>query len=225
MRILLVEDDPRLGPHIQRYLERNHYAVDLATDGEGGLSMALAIHYDAIVLDILLPLLDGLSVCNMLRNHHRSAPILLLTALDAVPQRIAGLDAGADDYLGKPFVFEELEARLRALLRRESLHKDPVLRFDTILLDTRTHEVHRGSRRIELTSKEYGVLEYFLRSPHQVLSRRMIADHVWDNDTEHLSNVIDCYIRFLRRKLCAEGEPDVIQTIRGSGYVLKESAT
>ena len=149
-------------------------------------------------------------------------PILLLTALGEVDHRVTGLDTGADDYLIKPFAFRELEARVRALLRRESTNRTVELRFMDITLDTSTHEAHRGERIIVLNSKEYALLEYLMRHPHQVLSRSMIAEHVWDSDTEHLSNVIDVYIRYLRRKLCECGEPDVIHTIRGSGYQLKE---
>lgn len=225
MRLLIVEDDPRLGPNLKQHLERANYAVDLVADGEDGLSLGLTVPYDCIILDVLLPSMDGFAVCKELRNQHRATPIILLTALGEVHHRITGLDTGADDYLVKPFVFQELEARIRALLRRDSLVKDPVLRFADIHLDTRTRVAQRGDRIIELTSKEYGLLEFLLRNPRQVLSRSMIAEHVWDYDAEHLSNVIDVYIRYIRRKLCEQGEPDVIQTIRGSGYVLKEPAT
>ncbi len=223
MRLLIVEDDPRLGPNLKKHLERAHYAVDLATDGEDGLSMWLTVKYDCIILDVLLPGMDGFAICRELRNQHRATPIILLTALGEVQHRITGLDTGADDYLVKPFVFQELEARIRALLRRDSLVKDPVLRFLDITLDTRTQTARRGDRDIPLTSKEYGLLEFLMRNPRQVLSRSMIAEPVWAFDVEHLSNVIDVYIRYLRRKLCEAGEPDVIHTIRGSGYVMKET--
>ena len=222
MRILVVEDDPHLGPSVKKGLETRHYAVDLATDGEDGLLMGLTIPYDLIVLDVLLPRRNGFQVCQELRRERRTMPILLLTALGEVDQRVLGLDLGADDYLVKPFSFRELAARIRALLRRESDEKTAELRFLDITLDTRTHEARRNERAISLTSKQYALLEFLMRHPRQVLSRGMIAEHVWDLDAEHLSNVIDVYIRYLRRKLCEEGEPDVIHTIRGSGYQLKE---
>jgi DNA-binding response OmpR family regulator len=222
MRILVVEDDPRLGPSLKKGLEGNHYAVDLIVNGDDAVLMALATPYDLVILDVLLPVLNGFEVCKQLREQGSSMPILLLTALDEVEDRVKGLDLGADDYLVKPFSFSELEARVRALLRRGAPIKTPTLNFMDIVLDTRTHEVRRGERLIALGNKEYALLELFMRYPHQVLSRSMIAEHVWDGDTEHLSNVIDVYIRYLRRKLCDQNEPDVIYTVRGSGYQLKE---
>jgi DNA-binding response OmpR family regulator len=222
MRILIAEDDPHLGPSLKKGLEDNHYAVDLVSDGEEALSLALAVTYNLIVLDILLPLMDGFEVCRQLRNQKRLTPILFLTALGGVDHRVTGLDIGADDYLTKPFAFRELEARVRALLRREGPSKTIELQFMDITLDTRTHEVKRGDRQISLTSKEYSLLELFMSNPGLVLSRDMIAEHMWNIDAEHLSNVIDVYIRYLRRKLCENGEPDVITTIRGFGYQLKE---
>jgi DNA-binding response OmpR family regulator len=222
MRILVVEDDPRLGPSLKKGLEKHHYAVDLVIDGEDGVLMGTTVLYDLIVLDVLLPRLNGFEVCRQLRERRRTMPILLLTALGEVDHRVTGLDSGADDYLTKPFAFRELAARVRALLRRESLAKTVELHFMDITLDTGTHEARRGDRSIQLNSKEYALLEYLMRHPHQVLSRDMIAEHVWDCDAEHLSNVIDVYIRYLRRKLCEGDEPNVIHTIRGSGYQLKE---
>ncbi len=222
MRILIAEDDPHLGPSLKKGLEDNHYAVDLVTDGEEALSLALAVAYNLIILDILLPRMDGFEVCRQLRNQKRLTPILFLTALSGVDHRVTGLDIGADDYLTKPFAFRELEARVRALLRREGPSKTTELQFMDITLDTRTHEVKRGDRQISLTSKEYSLLELFMSNPGLVLSRDMIAEHMWNIDAEHLSNVIDVYIRYLRRKLCENGEPDVITTIRGFGYQLKE---
>lgn len=222
MRILVVEDDPRLGPSLKKGLEGSHYAVDLIVNGEDAVLMALATPYDLLILDVLLPTLNGFEVCKQLREQGRTMPILLLTALGEVDHRVKGLDLGADDYLVKPFAFSELEARVRALLRRSAPIKTPELHFMDIILDTRTHEVRRGERLINLGSKEYALLELFMRHPHQVMSRSMIAEHVWDGDTEHLSNVIDVYIRYLRRKLCDQNEPDVIYTVRGSGYQLKE---
>jgi DNA-binding response OmpR family regulator len=222
MRILIAEDDPHLGPSLKKGLEDDHYAVDLVSDGEEALSLALAVTYNLIILDILLPLMDGFEVCRQLRNQKRLTPILFLTALGGVDHRVTGLDIGADDYLTKPFAFRELEARVRALLRREGPSKTIELQFMDITLDTRTHEVKRGDRQISLTSKEYSLLELFMSNPGLVVSRDMIAEHMWNIDAEHLSNVIDVYIRYLRRKLCENGEPDVITTIRGFGYQLKE---
>ncbi|HZR43755.1 MAG TPA: response regulator transcription factor [Ktedonobacteraceae bacterium] len=225
MRLLVVEDDPRLGPSLKKGLEGSHYAVDLVADGDDAVLMALATSYDLIVLDILLPGLNGFEVCEQLRSRGKTMPILLLTALGEVDHRVKGLDLGADDYLVKPFAFNELEARIRALLRRGHQVVNSTLQFMDVTLDTLTHEVRRGERLITLGSKEYSLLEFFMRHPHQVLSRTMIAEHVWDGDTEHLSNVIDVYIRYLRRKLCDQNEPDVICTVRGAGYQLKEPSS
>ncbi len=222
MRILVAEDDQYLGPSLKKGLEGSHYAVDLVTDGEEALSVGLAIPYDLIILDIMLPRIDGLAVCRKLRDQKRMTPILFLTALSGIDQRVNGLDSGADDYLTKPFAFRELEARVRALLRREGPSKTTALRFMDITLDTLTHEVRRGERLINLTSKEYILLELLMRHPEQVLSREMIAEHMWNIDANNLSNVIDVYIRYLRRKLCEFGGPDVISTMRGFGYQLKE---
>ncbi|GAC1300551.1 MAG: response regulator transcription factor [Ktedonobacteraceae bacterium] len=222
MRILVVEDDPRLGPSLKKGLEGNHYAVDLAIDGEEALHFGQTVPYDLIILDVLLPGLSGFEVCRQLRQQKRTMPILLLTALGEVDHRVTGLDMGADDYLTKPFAFRELEARIRALLRRESPTKTAELHFMDITLNTSTHEVKRGERVIPLGNKEYALLEFMMHHPQQVLSRAMIAEHVWDSDADHLSNVIDVYIRYLRRKLCEQQEPNVIHTVRGSGYQLKE---
>ena len=222
MRILIAEDDTHLGPSLRKGLEGNHYAVDLAREGEEALSYGLTVPYDLIILDVMLPGLNGFDVCRRLRDQGKKTPILFLTALDGIDDRVNGLDLGADDYLTKPFAFRELEARVRALLRREGSSKTMELRFIDITLDLGTHEVRRGDRDIMLTSKEYMLLELLMRNPRQVLSRMMIAEHLWNVDAEHLSNVIDVYIRYLRRKLCENGEPNVIQTIRGFGYQLKE---
>lgn len=222
MRVLIVEDDPRLGPSLKKGLEGSHYAVDLLTNGGDAVLMATTTAYDIIILDVLLPGLNGFDVCKQIRERGKAMPILLLTALGEVGDRVKGLDLGADDYLVKPFAFSELEARVRALLRRGTVIKTSILRFMDIVMDTSSHEVRRGDRLIVLGHKEYALLEFFMRHPHQVLSRSMIAEHVWDGDTEHLSNVIDVYIRYLRRKLCDQNEPDVIYTVRGSGYQLKE---
>lgn len=222
MRILIAEDDPHLGSALKKGLEDSHYAVDLVTNGEEALSVGLAVPYDLMILDIMLPHVDGFEVCKRLRDQKRAMPILFLTALSGLDHRVTGLDIGGDDYLTKPFAFRELEARVRALLRREGPTKSNTLSFADVTMNTRTHEVRRGEREITLTSKEYVLLELLLRHPGQVLSRGMIAEHMWNIDADHLSNVIDVYIRYLRRKLCEGGEPDIIHTIRGFGYQLKE---
>lgn len=222
MRILVAEDDLDLGPSLKQGLEENHYAVDLVRDGEDTLSLGLAVPYDLLILDILLPHLNGFEVCQELRQRKRTFPILMLTALNEIDHRVRGLDSGADDYLTKPFAFREFEARVRALLRRESFSKSLQLRFQDIVLDTTTYEVYRGARAISLKRKEYLLLEVLMRYPNQVLSQTMIAEHIWDIDSKNLSNVIVVYIHSLRSKLCEQGEPDVIETIRGFGYQLKE---
>jgi len=224
MRILVVEDEPRLAASLKQGLQEEHYAVDLAFTGDDGLGWASANNYDAIILDVLLPDRDGISICRALRAAHNATPILLLTALDAVDDKVRGLDAGADDYLTKPFAFKELLARLRALLRRETsgAGKSPVLQVADLVLDTTTHEVRRAGRIITLTSKEYSLLHYLMRNVGQVVSRAMIAEHVWDYEAEHMSNVVDVYIRYLRRKLDDDFEPKLLHTIRGWGYQLRE---
>jgi DNA-binding response OmpR family regulator len=218
MRILVVEDDPQLGPALKERLESQHHATDLMTNGPDGLAAALAVPYDLLIVDVLLPGMDGFALCRELRARHVATACLLLTALDAVEQRIAGLDAGADDYLCKPFAFGELDARVRALLRRGSQERSPVLQTADLTLDPRTHEVQRSGRTIALTSKEFALLEYFLRNPGYVLSRAQLVEHVWDFEAEHLSNVLEVFVANLRRKL---GEPDLIHTVRGSGYQLR----
>ena len=222
MRLLVVEDHPDLGPDLKAGLEECHYAVDLAANGEDGLALGSLVPYDLIILDILLPDLDGWEVCRLLRTKQQHMPILFLSALGDVDQRVRGLDLGADDYLVKPFAFRELEARVRALLRRECAERSPLLHFLDLTLDTRTHEGKRGPRSLTLSSKEYALLHLLMSRPREVLSRTTIAEHVWDYDAEHFSNVIDVYIRNLRKTLCAAGEADLIQTVRGSGYQLKE---
>jgi heavy metal response regulator len=223
MRILVVEDEHKLASVLKRGLEEHGYAVDVAYDGEDGLALATAAPYDLIVLDVMLPKLDGFAVCHALRAQHAHMPILMLTARDAVDDRVSGLDSGADDYLTKPFSFRELLARIRALLRREGRSKDPVLRVADLEVDTVSHEVRRGGKHIELTSKEYAILEYFLRNPNRVLTRTQIAEHVWDYDFVSMSNVIDVYVGYLRRKLGDDGEARLLRTIRGTGYQLKAS--
>jgi DNA-binding response OmpR family regulator len=181
--------------------------------------VATTTPYDLIVLDVMLPQLDGLNVCHQLRAQNRHMPVLMLTARDAVDDRVAGLDSGADDYLTKPFAFREFVARIRALLRRDGLSaRDPILRVADMNIDTVSHEVRRAGKLIELTSKEYAILEYFARNPNRVLTRTQIAEHVWDFDFVSMSNVIDVYIGYLRRKLGDDSEPRLLRTIRGTGY-------
>ena len=224
MRLLVVEDEHKLAGVLKRGLEEHGYAVDVAYDGEDGLALVTAAPYDLIVLDVMLPKLDGFLLCQQLRAQQTHTPVLMLTARDAVDDRVAGLDSGADDYLTKPFAFRELLARVRALLRRDSRSKDPVLRVADLEIDTVSHEVRRGGRPVELTSKEYAILEYFARNPNRVLTRTQIAEHVWDYDFVSMSNVIDVYVGYLRRKLGDDGEPRLLRTIRGTGYQLRASS-
>jgi len=221
MRILVVEDEHRLAAVLTQGLTEQGYAVDLAHDGEAGLGLAELEPYDLLVLDVLLPGLDGLALCRRLRARGRHMPILLLTARDAVDDRVAGLDSGADDYLTKPFAFRELLARVRALLRRDGRSREALLRLGDLTLDPATREVRRGGRLVELTSKEYAVLEYLLHHPNRVLTRTQIAEHVWDYDFVAMSNVIDVYIRSLRRKLGDDGPVRLLHTVRGAGYQLR----
>jgi DNA-binding response OmpR family regulator len=222
MRLLVVEDEPKLADVLQRGLEEHGYAVDVAYDGEQGLALASAPPaYDLIVLDVMLPRLDGFAVCQRLRAEHIQTPVLMLTARDAVDDRVAGLDTGADDYLTKPFAFRELLARARALLRREVRSQPRLLRVADVEIDTVGHTVTRAGKPVELTSREYAILEYFARNPNRVLTRAQIAEHVWDYDTVSMSNVIDVYIGYLRRKLGDESEPRLLRTVRGTGYQLR----
>lgn len=221
MRILVVEDERKLAEVLRSGLEEHSYAVDLAYDGEEALGFATLENYDLIVLDVMLPKLDGLAVCSRLRAEHRQVPVLMLTARDDVDDRVDGLDSGADDYLTKPFAFRELLARVRALLRRDSSSKDPILRAGDVEVNPVTREVRRAGRAVDLTSKEYAILEYFVRHPNRVLTRPQIAEHVWNYDFVAVSNVVDVYIGYLRRKLGDEGEPHLLHTIRGTGYQLR----
>jgi heavy metal response regulator len=222
MRILVVEDERRLCNIIKRGLVEEGYAVDPAYDGEDGICLAETSPYDLIVLDIMLPKKDGIEVCHKLRLKGINTPILMLTAKDTVEDRVKGLDAGADDYLIKPFAFGELLARVRALLRRESASKSPRLQVGDLVLDILTREAWRGQRRIELTSKEYVILEHFMRHPNMVITRTMLEEHVWDYNFDSMSNLIDVYIRRLRRKIDEKGQASLIQTVRGAGYRLRE---
>ena len=221
MRILVVDDDRRLCSIIRRGLQEEAYAVDAAYDGEEGEYLAEINPYDLIILDIMMPKKDGIQVCRALRSKRVDSLVLMLTAKDVVEDRVKGLDAGADDYLVKPFAFNELLARIRALLRREGAFKSPELLVRDLALDTLTRQVRRGQETIDLTTKEYAILEYFMRHPNMVITRTMLEEHVWNYDFDSISNLIDVYIRRLRSKIDVEGGDSLIQTVRGAGYRLK----
>lgn len=218
MRVLVVEDDAGISRFIHQGLNEAGYAVDVASNGREGVNYAIVTDYDVIVLDVLLPELDGLSVLKDLRQRGLQTPVLLLTALDTVQDRVLGLDAGADDYLIKPFDFTELLARLRALLRRPPLQTDVVLQVGNLEMDTVQRLVRRGDRPIELSPREFSLLEYLMRHPNQVLSRTQIAQHVWSFDFYGDFKVIDVYIGYLRRKIDRYEPSSLIQTVRGVGY-------
>jgi two-component system response regulator MprA len=219
MRILVVEDEPKLAAALDEGLREAHYTVDVAADGEEALDFTRTSAYDAMVLDIQLPRIDGLEVCRRVRAQGSLTPILLLTARDTLDDKVAGLDRGADDYLTKPFELAELLARLRALLRRNGAQKDGLLRVADLVLDPASRGVHRAERPIELTTREYKILETLLRRPGWVVTRDAIIESVWGFEFPDSSNLIEVYVGRLRRKL---GEPALIQTVRGSGYRLQE---
>lgn len=220
MRVLVIEDEPKIAAFIRRGLEENAYAVDVAHDGEEGYEWATSFDYDIIILDVMLPRLDGITLCKRLRQEGNNAAILMLTAKSEVDDRVAGLDAGADDYLIKPFAFRELLARLRALSRRGSEQRTTQLQVGDLTLDLIAHQATRGGHTIDLTVKEFALLELLMRHPNQVLSRTVIAEHVWDYDFYNQSNVVDVYIRYLRKKIDEPFEDKMIQTVRGVGYRL-----
>lgn len=220
MRILLAEDEPDAALLIAKGLREQAFAVDVATDGEQASRLAFETSYDAIVLDVMLPGLDGMTVCRQIRARGALTPILLLTAMDAVDSRIKGLDSGADDYLTKPFAFGELLARLRAIIRRGTRPiVNEVLTIGSLTLDTLARKATRGTREIRLTAREYALLEFFARRRGEVIGRSDIAEHVWDDHYDPFSNVIDVYVRRLRLKLDGPGDPPLIATRRGEGYV------
>jgi two-component system response regulator MprA len=226
MRILVVDDDRAVRESLRRSLAFNGYQVDLATDGQAALAAVTAARPDAMVLDVMMPRLDGLEVCRRLRGSGDDLPILVLTARDAVSDRVAGLDAGADDYLPKPFALEELLARLRALLRRHGPDQSgalPPLAFADLSLDPETRDVRRGDREISLTRTEFSLLELLLTNPRRVLTRGRILEEVWGYDFPTTGNALEVYIGYLRRKTELGGEPRLIHTVRGVGYVLRET--
>jgi two-component system, OmpR family, response regulator MprA len=225
MRILVVDDERAVRDSLRRALELEGYEVELAADGQEALDLleSEATEPDALVLDVLMPKVDGLEVCRRLRRAGTRVPVLMLTARVEVENRVEGLDAGADDYLTKPFALEELLARLRALLRRTSEGSGETLRFEDLELDPKTREVRRGGEPIELTRTEFALLELFLFNPRQVLTRSLIFERVWGYDFGASSNSLDVYIGYLRRKTEAGGKPRLIQTVRGVGYALREA--
>jgi heavy metal response regulator len=222
MRILLVEDEKKVASFIKKGLEEEFYSVDVAYDGKEGLRLALIEEYDLIILDIMLPFKDGFTVLKELRNEKISIPVLFLTAKDTLSDKVQGLDSGADDYLPKPFAFEELLARVRALLRRKAVEKDLVIKVLDLSLDTQTHSVTRNNIEIPLTPKEYSILEYLIRNKNRVISRTMLSEHVYDYHFDSDTNVIDVYINKLRNKVDKGFDVPVIHTIRGVGYMIKE---
>lgn len=223
MRILVVEDEQKVAGFIQRGLEEEGYRVELAFDGDAGIEKASTGTYDLILMDIMLPKKDGIAVIRELREKDITTPVLCLTARDSVDDKVTGLDIGADDYLAKPFAFAELVARCRALIRRGSADRGAEIHFADLRLDPVTHKVWRDGNEIELTSKEYALMEYFMRNPNKVLTRTMIAENVWDYSFDSFTNIIDVYVNYLRNKIDREYDKKLIHTVRGSGYVLKES--
>jgi len=222
MRLLVVEDEKKVANFIRKGLEEEGYAVDLAHDGEEGLGMALDQVHDLIILDISLPKMDGIGMLKKLRDANLKTPVLLLTVRATIEDKVLGLDSGADDYLTKPFAFQELVARVRALLRRRADTELTLLQVADLTLDPARHVVTRSGQKIELTSKEYALLHYFMQNSGRVLSRAMITDHVWNYDFDTGTNVIDVYVNYLRKKVDSGRKPKLIHTVRGVGYVLKE---
>jgi len=222
VRVLIVEDEARLANYVGRALTEEGLAVDIAQTGPRGLELALTYDYDVIVLDLMLPQLDGLAICRSLRQAGRQTPVLMLSARDMIEDRVRGLDAGADDYLVKPFAIAELSARIRALQRRRQAGASPILVVGELRLDPATRAVDRAGRAISLTAREYALLEYFMRRAGSVLTRTTIAEHVWDFGFDHASNVVDVYVKHLRDKIDAPDGSSMIQSVRGVGYVFRD---
>ncbi len=221
MHILIIEDEKKVADFIKRGLKEEGYAVDMASDGEEGHFMATTNPYDVILLDIMLPKIDGITLCRKLRDEKLTAPILMLTAKDTVKDKVTGLDSGANDYLAKPFAFEELLARIRVLLRQNSGESATELKVADLTVNLLTHQVNRGTKTIDLTAKEFSLLEYLMRHAGQVVTRTMISEHVWDINFDTFTNVIDVYINYLRNKIDGDFKTKLIQTVRGRGYLLK----
>ena len=222
MRILLVEDDADLAQFIRKGLKEECYAVDVAADGEAGLALALDNPYDLLILDVMLPKLDGLTLCRRVRDKGITTPVLLLTARNTVETKVSGFDTGADQFLPKPFAFAELLARVRALLRRGSSQQVAHLQAVDLRLDPTSHRVWRGGQEISLTNKEYALLEFLLRNKNRVLTRTAIIEHVWDISYDPMTNIVDAHIRALRAKIDRDFSPQLITTVRGAGYMLEE---
>jgi heavy metal response regulator len=222
MKILVVEDEKKVASFIKRGLEEEKYEVDVTYDGEEGLQKSLDGSYSLIILDVMLPKKDGLTVVKDLRARKLLTPVLMLTAKDTVEDIVAGLNSGSDDYLTKPFAFAELLARVRALLRRSEQERGAEIRFADLRLDPVTHKVWRKDKEIDLTAKEYSLLEFFMRNPNQVLTRTTIAENVWDYIFDSFTNIIDVYVNYLRKKIDRDADKKLIHTVRGVGYILKE---
>ena len=223
MRILIVEDEKKIASFIKRGLKEEGYAVDIASDGEEGFFLAVTNPYDLIILDLMLPKMDGIKLCKTLREKKIRTPIMMVTALDAVSDKVGGLDSGADDYLTKPFAFEELLARIRALLRKNDGPSATMLKVQDLTLDLLSHKVDRQGETIDLTGKEYSLLEYLMRNAGAVVTRTMISEHVWDINFDTDTNVIDVYINYLRKKIDGNFDKSLIHTVRGRGYIIKGS--
>jgi heavy metal response regulator len=222
MKILVIEDEKKVANFIKRGLEEEKFEVDTANDGESGLQMAVEGSYSLLILDVILPKRDGMSVVKELRSRKVMVPVLMLTAKDSLDDIVAGLNSGSDDYLTKPFAFAELLARVRALLRRTELDRGAEIRFADLRLDPVTHKVWRKEKEIDLTAKEYALLEFFMRNPNQVLTRTTIAENVWDYVFDSFTNIIDVYVNYLRKKVDRDADKKLIHTVRGLGYILKE---
>ena len=221
MRILLVEDEKKIADFIKRGLKEEGYAIDTSYDGEDGLFLAKTNDYDLIILDLMLPKIDGLTLCKRLKSEGVDCPVMMLTAKSEIKDKVAGLDSGADDYLTKPFAFEELLARIRAILRKKETKPSGILEIGGLSLDLMTHKVSRDGKEITLTTKEYALLEYLMRNAGAVVTRTMISEHVWDINFDTFTNVIDVYINYLRNKIDGPFKKKLIHTIRGRGYKLK----
>lgn len=221
MRILIVEDEKKIAAFIKRGLKEAGYSIDVANDGEQGYYLASTEEYDLIILDVMLPKMDGVTLCKKLREEKVTIPVLMLTAKDSIKDKVTGLDAGANDYLTKPFAFEEFLARVRALLRTTGTAQSTKLETGDLILDLLSHKVTRSGKEIELTSKEFSMLEYFMRHEGAVVTRTMLSEHVWDVNFDTYTNVIDVYINYLRNKIDKDFEKKLIHTVRGRGYILK----
>ncbi len=223
MRILVVEDEKKVASFIKKGLEEDYYSVDIASDGKEGSKLAYSDEYDLIILDIMLPFKDGITILKEIRQEKITTPVLMLTAKDDVADKVAGLDSGADDYLPKPFAFDELLARIRALLRRNNTEKNIILKITDLELDTQSHKAFRSGKEIFLTQKEYSILEYLMRNKNRVISRIKLSEHVYDYHFDSETNVIDVYINKLRNKIDKGFETQVLITVRGVGYMIKEN--